>query len=122
MKITPERNDIKDAISMLEEMSKGDKAKPVAKRLYELVAVPKRKRISVNLYKIDKYTKEGDNVIVPGKVLGTGKLGHKVTITAIEYSRPAKEELKKAGCEIKSIDDIYKMMEGSQKVSAKIIV
>ncbi|OJI07290.1 MAG: hypothetical protein BK997_03470 [Candidatus Micrarchaeum sp. ARMAN-1] len=106
MKITPERKDIRDAISMLSEMSKGENAKPVAKKLYSLIAVPKRRRVSVNLYKIDKYTKEGDNVIVPGKVLSIGSLSHKVNIAALEFSGSALERISKAGSSTSTIKEM----------------
>jgi large subunit ribosomal protein L18e len=106
MKITPERNDIKSTISMLSEMSKGEGAKPIAKKLYSLLAVPRRKRVSVNLYKIDKHTKEGDNVIVPGKVLSNGVLSHKVNIAAIEFSAGALESINKAGSSTSSLKDM----------------
>ncbi|MCL5680154.1 MAG: 50S ribosomal protein L18e [Candidatus Marsarchaeota archaeon] len=116
MKITPERNDIKAAISMLSEMSKGEGAKPIAKRLHSLIAVPKRRRVSVNLYKIDKYTKEGDNVIVPGKVLSSGVLSHKVNIAAIEFSEGALESINQAGSSTSSIKDML------SKKNVRIIV
>lgn len=108
MKITPERNDIKSTLKMLSEMSKGEKAMPIAKKLYSLLAVPRRQRTSVNLYKIDKCTKEGENVIVPGKVLSIGSLNHKVNIAAMEYSKGAMEAIKKSGGSTKSFPEMLK--------------
>ncbi|MEM0154426.1 MAG: 50S ribosomal protein L18e [Methanothrix sp.] len=106
MKITPERKDIRDAISVLSEMSKGADAKPIAKKLYGLLAVPRRKRVSVNLYKIDKCTKEGDNVIVPGKVLSVGALSHKVNIAALEFSDTALERINETGSSTSTIKEM----------------
>ena len=61
---------------------------------------PTRKRRIVNLSKINRYTKENDIIVVPGKVLGSGNLEHKVTIAAYKFSNSAKEKIKKAGAKM----------------------
>ncbi len=106
MKVTPERNDIKEIIGILAEKSKGENGMPLAKRLYKLVAVPKRSRVNVNIYKVNLYSKDGDNVIVPGKVLSTGKMAHKVSIAALEFSESAMESLEESGCKVIGIKDM----------------
>lgn len=78
------------------------------KRVYRLVDVPTRKRSGVNLSKISDNTKDGDNVIVPGKVLSSGGISHKVNISAIEFSAPALVALKEANCKVVSIKDMVK--------------
>ncbi|MEM3412146.1 MAG: 50S ribosomal protein L18e [archaeon] len=50
-------------------------------------------KVEVNIWKINKYTKEGDRAIVPGVVLGSGELGHKVTVIAWRFSKSAKQKL-----------------------------
>ena len=57
---------------------------------------PTRQRRLVNIYKLDKYTKENETVIVPGKVLGTGELSHKINVAAFSFSDGAKEKILKA--------------------------
>jgi len=42
-------------------------------------------------------------VLIVGKVLGQGEIKNKKTVIAIGFSEQAKEKLKKAGCEIKTI-------------------
>ncbi|MCL4372243.1 50S ribosomal protein L18e [Candidatus Marsarchaeota archaeon] len=116
MKITPERSDIKDLISMLSDKSMSKGAAPIAGRLYQLLAVPRRKRVNVNLYKINRYSKEGDHVVVPGKVLSMGSMDHKVSIAALEFSEGAKAKLDSAGCSIKPIKEML------DKKNAHIIV
>lgn len=71
-----------------------------------MLALPKRKRVEVNINKLNKETKEGENVIVPGKVLGSGNISHKITIAAFSFSQSAKSKLK--DCIIKDIEDIIK--------------
>lgn len=55
---------------------------------------PTRQRRIVNLYRINKYSKNNENVIVPGKVLGTGLLNHKVNIAAWSFSDSAIQKVK----------------------------
>lgn len=73
--------------------------KAVAKQLER----PTRIRRKVNLFKINKYTKENDTIVIPGKVLGEGNLDHKVTIAAFQFSENAKEK-----CKCISIEELMK--------------
>lgn len=75
----------------------------VWKRIAEDLEKPTRKRRIVNLYKIDKYTKNNESIIVPGKVLGTGSLNHKVSVAAWAFSDSAKEKITKANGSCMSI-------------------
>lgn len=59
--------------------------------------MPSRKSRIVNLYKIEKYSKEGDIIVVPGKVLGIGSLSHKVTVVALDFSKSALKKINNAG-------------------------
>ena len=63
----------------------------------EILARPKRKRVVVNLAKINRLTKKGDIVIVPGKILGSGELNHPVTIAAYSFSESAQKKIVDAG-------------------------
>ncbi len=82
--------------------------KPFWKRVAELLAKPKRRRIEVNLRKIEKLAKEGDTVVVPGKVLGDGKLTKKVNVVAFSFSESAKRMMKEAGAKYMEIEEYYK--------------
>ncbi len=55
---------------------------------------PTRKMREVNLDKINRVTKANDVIVVPGKVLGTGTVNHKVTVAAFNFSESAKSKLK----------------------------
>ncbi|HDI06778.1 MAG TPA: 50S ribosomal protein L18e [Candidatus Bathyarchaeota archaeon] len=63
----------------------------IAEKLY----ASKRRRVAVNLSRINRYTKKGDYVAVPGKVLGTGTLEHAVKVAAFSFSEKAKEKIRK---------------------------
>jgi len=67
---------------------------------------PTRQRRVVNLSRINRYTKENEIIIIPGKVLGTGMLNHRLTISAYQFSDQAKDKLEKAGAEIVSLLDL----------------
>lgn len=104
--INVEKSSVKEWISELSAASKKEHYPKLWKRVHELVAVPARRRVSVSLRKIERYTKEGDNVVVPGKVLSNGEIRHKVTIAAIEFSEPALRSLKGADCRVIGIKEM----------------
>mgnify|MGYP000365481609 CR=1 FL=1 len=72
----------------------------------ELLGQPRRLRPQVNISKINRYTKEGETIIVPGKVLGAGFLDHKVTVAAYAYSESARKKILDAGGEAISIEEL----------------
>lgn len=55
---------------------------------------PKRQSVKVNLGKLNKETKDGEVVVVPGKILSNGELNHKLTIGAFSVSAKALEKMK----------------------------
>jgi large subunit ribosomal protein L18e len=58
---------------------------------------PTRQRSAVNISKINRYTKDGETVVVPGKVLGAGILDHSVTVSAFAFSQSAREKISVQG-------------------------
>ena len=64
----------------------------VANRL----STSKRKRIAVNLSRLNRHTKGKDTVVVPGKVLGAGRLGHPLVIAAFAFSDEARSKITQA--------------------------
>tara|TARA_Y100000310_G_scaffold341787_1_gene442122 strand:- start:21823 stop:22185 length:363 start_codon:yes stop_codon:yes gene_type:complete len=77
---------------------------------------PTRNRRAVNLSRINRYTKENEVIIVPGKVLGTGALNHKLTISAYQFSEQAKDKLEKVGAEIVPLLDLSKDKPNGKKI------
>jgi len=108
MKMNVEKQSVKDWLATLDAASRGSHYGKLWKRVYSLSAVPSRRRTNINLYKIDKNSKEGDNVIVPGKVLSTGSMSHSISICAIEFSAEARKTLKDANCKVIDIKDMVK--------------
>src|SRR3989344_7669951 len=72
-------------------------------KISNILAYPRRKRIAINLDKIDKESKEGDTIIVPGKVLGEGDISKKIVIAAFSFSQDALKKLKAKKCDTKGL-------------------
>ena len=53
---------------------------PIWERLADQALKPTRAKRTINLGQLDKFVADNDVVIVPGKILGTGSLSHKITI------------------------------------------
>ncbi|MBI4438611.1 50S ribosomal protein L18e [Candidatus Woesearchaeota archaeon] len=69
---------------------------------------PSRNRRSVNLSRINRYTEEGETIIVPGKVLSSGMLDKKITIAAWQFSRQAVEKIGRCNSRAISIHELLK--------------
>ncbi len=74
-----------------------------------LLSAPRRRKISMNLDEIDREVKEGDTVVVAGKVLGTGNLSKKARIVALSFSEMARRKLKANKCEVANINEEIKI-------------
>ncbi|MBC5793223.1 MAG: 50S ribosomal protein L18e [Nanohaloarchaea archaeon] len=78
---------------------------PVYREAAENLGKVNRRRPEVNISDIERNTEEGDTVIVPGKVLGTGYLSKGVKVAAFKASSSAKEKISEEG-EFKFIEDL----------------
>ncbi len=65
----------------------------IAKRLEK----PRKNWAETNLSKLDRYAKEGDVIIVPGKVLAAGKISKTVTVAAYSFSEAARAAILASG-------------------------
>ncbi len=81
---------------------------PLWDRIAEDLEKSTRHRRIVNIYKLDKYTSDKETVIVPGKVLGTGDLTHKVKVAAFTFSKQAVEKINEKGGKVLAISDVLK--------------
>jgi large subunit ribosomal protein L18e len=77
------------------------------KRIAAELEKPTRNKRVVNLSKLNRVTKEGDLIIVPGKVLSAGELNHNLTVSAYNFSESAKQKISKNG-KILSIKELMK--------------
>jgi large subunit ribosomal protein L18e len=58
---------------------------------------PRRTHAEVNLGRIERYAREEETVIVPGKVLGSGALRKDVTVAAVDFSGTARTKISQVG-------------------------
>ena len=85
------------------------------KRIVEDLQKPTRQRREVNVYKIDKYSRDGETVLVPGKVLSVGELTKKVDVAALNFSSEARRKITQAKGKVLSISELlHKNPEGKK--------
>jgi len=73
-----------------------------------ILSGPRRARICMNLEDINKKSKEGETVVIPGKVLSQGELTKKMKVIALNFSDKAKEKLLSSKCQIAYIQEEIK--------------
>ncbi len=96
---------LRETIVMLEKLARKEDAPIWDDIAYELSRAT-RKRVVVNVGKISKLVSDGDTVVVPGKVLGLGRIDKKVTVAAWTFSQSARDKILSAGGEAISIADL----------------
>ena len=89
---------------------------PLWKRLATDLAKPSRNRRAVNLSRIDRFSADGETVVVPGKVLATGDLNKKVTIAAWQFSQQAIEKIEKANSKAVTISSLLQEDPKGKKI------
>jgi large subunit ribosomal protein L18e len=85
----------------------------------ERILESRKNRPEVNVGIISRNSKEGGRILVPGKVLGIGKIHHKVTVGAYSFSKDAKTKIKSAGGACLSI---HEFMDSSSSVKDVVLL
>ena len=93
-------------IKDLKQASKKNEA-PIWSRLAKLAIKPSSRKI-VNLTRINKTTKDNDVLFVPGKVLGTGNISHKIILSSFSISTTAAKKIIQTGGTIMTYSDMIK--------------
>ena len=81
---------------------------PIWERLADLALKPTRAKRTINLGQLDKFVADNDVVVVPGKVLGTGNLSHKITLCSFSISTTGVKKITESGGKILDISQIIK--------------
>ncbi len=79
---------------------------PIWAKLAEYAQKPSIARRDINLNRIGQLTKENDTVVFPGKVLGTGKVPHKITLYSFSISNSAADKIRDNGGKLVSYSDL----------------
>jgi len=86
------------------------------KRIADDLKKPTRQKRVVNLYKIEKYARDGETIVVPGKVLSVGELSKKVDVAALNFSAEAKQKITAAKGKIFTIKELLENNPEGKKV------
>lgn len=78
------------------------------KRIAEDLRKPSRQRRTANVYKIEKFAREGETIVVPGKVLSVGDLTKKVNVAALNFSQEARRKIENANGKAFSLQELLK--------------
>lgn len=103
MKIRKENSDL---AQLIQKLDKGPQ--PIWRRTALLLARSRRRRVQVNVSKLELYAPDGKFILVPGKVLGSGDITKKLTVAAFSFSTGAKQRIESAGGKAITIDELQK--------------
>ncbi|MEW5841288.1 50S ribosomal protein L18e [Nitrososphaera sp.] len=98
---------VDNTVWTLRKASKASKA-PIWKDLESRISGPRSNRSEVNLGRLAQVTKASEVVMVPGKVLGTGALGHKLTVCAFSISETAVKKITEVGGKVITLEELTK--------------
>jgi large subunit ribosomal protein L18e len=102
--------------SLLRDLQEAGRSVALWKKIHKDLSRPSRKRSTVNLYKIAKYARDGETVIVPGKILSVGNLDKQVIVAAFNCSSAAREKIVKANGQVLSIEELLAKNPKGMKV------
>ncbi|MFZ5955088.1 MAG: uL15 family ribosomal protein [Nanoarchaeota archaeon] len=85
---------------LVETIIKLKKTNPLVAKI---LATPKKKSVKINLDRINKESKEGDKILIPGKILSNGELNKKLEIVAWSASEKAIQKIQKSKSNFKEI-------------------
>jgi len=97
-------------IQMVRELKGASKKNnaPIWSRLAELALKPSSAKRTINVGQIDKFVKDNDVIVVPGKVLGTGNISHKITLCSFSMSTSSAKKVLQSGGKILSFSELIK--------------
>jgi large subunit ribosomal protein L18e len=95
-------------IRLLKKKSRENNA-AIWRDVAEKLSQPKSKRIAVNISKIDRHTKENEEVVVPGKVLGSGIMNHPAMVAALNFSDEARSKIVSAKGKCLTLQEILEV-------------
>ncbi len=99
--------ELKELVLFLKKQSRENKA-DIWRDIAERLTKPRRKRVAVNISRLNRYTQKSETVAVPGKVLGSGEIKHPITVAAFAFSAKAREKIIAAKGKCISFSDLIK--------------
>jgi len=108
-KTNPRLTDLIAELKSTSREADADVWRDVADRLEK----PRRTHAEVNLGRIERYAREEETVVVPGKVLGSGALQKNVTVAAVNFSSSAETKIEQVGEPVSLEQALEENPEGS---------
>jgi large subunit ribosomal protein L18e len=98
---------LNNTIWTLRNASKQNKV-PIWKTVIKEISRSRSNRRQVNIGQLAHVTKDKEVVIVPGKILASGDISHKLTIWCFAISEAATKKILDAGGKILALDNLIK--------------
>ncbi len=81
---------------------------PIWKDVAEKLERSTRRRVELNISRINRYANENETVLVPGVVISSGELTKKVNVAAWKFSAAAKGKIEKSKGKTLTIEELMK--------------
>ncbi len=98
---------LRKTIVLLERAGKEQKA-PIWRSASKLLGRSAVGKVEVNVGRISRVAAEGEALLVPGKVLGSGRIEKKVVVGAFSFSAAAKSKIMASGGSALSVEQFVK--------------
>jgi len=79
---------------------------PIWRDVADRLSSCRRRRVTINIGRLNRHVKDGETVVVPGKVLGAGALDHAVFVAAFAFSEEAEAKILRAKGKCFSISEL----------------
>ena len=86
-------------LKILKAASKENDA-PIWAKVANYIQKSRSNQKIVNLTKIDQTTEDGNAVVITGKILGTGNISHKISVSSLSISNSAAKKIIESGGEV----------------------
>ena len=80
--------------------------KAIWKALEREISKSRKIRREINISRLSAVTKNEEVVVVPGKILGSGEMDHKLTVCAFSISEPAIKKITLVGGKVIGLNEL----------------
>ena len=95
------------SITSLKKAARDNNA-PIWRSIAKRLEGPSRNWPTVNISKLEYNSQKNSKIVVPGKLMGSGNLTKKVTVSAYSFTKSATEKIEKAGGKCLHYSDFIK--------------
>ena len=95
------------SITSLKKAARDNDA-PIWRSIAKRLEGPSRNWPTVNISKLEYNSQKNSKIVVPGKLMGSGNLTKKITVSAYSFTKSATEKIEKAGGKCLQYNDFIK--------------